>query len=262
MSRDYSPTHFYLRTPNLLLERYFKEHQNVLHDIPFKKLKDNKEAAELIFRAVLSLADCKQAQIEAECREIESMAFHGGITALIDEATNHPHFDKTFPEAINQFDGYHAKAIWAYLEHPKYWHAATSILHAQNITESFWKRRNDLHHLPPSVNKAAVKELGKILSYYFRDKEGRGRHCKIDVFRRHDKEYFFAYLSNFGQSDVEWAGNTLELRARLPTFEIIFVYTQSEGTLDIYALGNTKYINDLQKIFADAILGLKGINVN
>lgn len=260
MARDYSPTHFYLRIPNYLLERYFQERHNVLQHIEFKKLKENKEAAELIFNAVLDLPDDKQAQIEAECQDIEGMAFNGGITAIIEEATNYPHFDTTFPDAINQFDGDHAKAMWTYLEYPRYWLAATSLLHAQSIADSFWKRRNDFPHLEPRIKHDDIDNLNTKLSCYFRNKEGRGRHCKIDVFRRHNKEYFFAYLSNFGQSDAEWEGNTLELRARLPVFEIIFVFSQSEGTLDMYAPGNTKYVPDLQKVFADTILGLQGVD--
>ena len=43
-------------------------------------------------------------------------------------------------------------------------------------------------------------------------------------------------------------------------FEIIFVYSQSEGTLDIYAPGNTKHVGDLQKIFANIILGLDDLD--
>ena len=259
MARDYSPTHFFLRVPNHLLGRYFHERQGVLQEVNFASLNENRDAAEAIFQAVLGLDDVQQAQIEAECQEIEGMAFHGGVTALIEEATHYPHHDLSFPEAINQFDGEHAKAMWAYLEYPRYWLAATSILHAQNIADSFWKRRNDLPHLPPLVEQADADRLGEALRDYFRNKEGRGRHSKVDVFRRGEKEYFFAYLSNFGQSDPEWQGNTLAVRARLPAFEIIFVYSQSEGTLDIYAPGNTKYMGDLQKIFANITLGLDNL---
>lgn len=258
MARDYSPTHFYLRVPNHLLEHYFKKRHNVLNEIEFEKLDENKKAAELIFRSVLELTNDKQTQIEAECREIESMAFQGGITALIEEARNYPHFDAAFAEAINRFDGDHAKAMWTYLEHPKYWFAATSILYAQNICDTYWQRRNDFSCIQANLEQAAIDNFSAILGNYFRDREGRGRYYKIDVFRRNDKEYFFAYLSNFGQSDAEWDGNILKVCARIPTFEIIFVYTQSEGTLDIYAPRNTKYIGDLQRIFADAILGIGG----
>ena len=55
---------------------------------------------------------------------------------------------------------------------------------------------------------------------------------------------------------VEWVRNSLSTRARHPAFEIIFVYTQAEGSLDIYAPRNTRAVPQLQKIFADIILGL------
>jgi hypothetical protein len=55
---------------------------------------------------------------------------------------------------------------------------------------------------------------------------------------------------------VEWVSNSLSTRARHPAFEIIFVYCQAEGSLDIYAPRNTKYVSDLQQMFADAILKL------
>ena len=116
MARDYSPTHFYLRVPNHLLERYFKERYKALEDIEFKKLKENKKSA----------------------------------------------------------------------------------LHVQNISDSYWKRRNDFSHIQPNVKRVVINNLSKMLSHYFRNKEGRRRHCKIDIFRRNNKEYFFVYLSNFG----------------------------------------------------------------
>ena len=53
---------------------------------------------------------------------------------------------------------------------------------------------------------------------------------------------------------TEWVRNSLSPRARHPAFEIIFVYCQSEGSLDIYAPGNTKSVPELQQIFASAIL--------
>lgn len=256
MARDYSPTQFFLRVPNDLLGRYFREKHGVLEEIAFDEMEEKMEEAEAIFQACTALPSDKQAEIEAECQVIDAMAFQGGVTALIDEAMDHPHHDKAFPDAIDKFDSYHGKVMWTFLEHPNYWAGATSILHAENIAESFWKKRNDLPHLPPHVEPEDAERLADALSHYFRTKEGRGRHCKVDVFRRHEKEHFFAYLSDFGQSDLEWIGNALSPRAKHPAFEIIFVYTQSEGSLDTYAPRNTKYVADLQQIFADTILKL------
>jgi len=67
------------------------------------------------------------------------MVFQGGVKVLIEEATDHPHFNAEFPEAINQFDSNHGKAVWAFLEHREYWVGATSILYAENTVDASWK---------------------------------------------------------------------------------------------------------------------------
>ena len=83
--------------------------------------------------------------------------------------------------------------MWAFLEYPKSWAGATLFLHSDNISESFWKKRNDLPHIEPHVDTDNIEQLEQAISNYFYKKEGRGRNCKIEVYRRHEKEYFFAY---------------------------------------------------------------------
>lgn len=256
MARDYSPITFFQRVPKPLLGRYFHRVQGVLQEIAFDELEETRKSAELIFEAFTALPDQEQAEIEAQFQDIDSMAIEGGVKALIEEATDHPHFNAGFPEAINQFDSDHGKAMWTFLAHREYWAGATSILHAENIANAYWKKRNDLPHVMPLVETEDAERLEKALIRYFRTKEGRGRYCKVDVFRRHEKEYFFAYLSDFGKSELEFEGTAFNPRARTPAFEIIFVYTQSEGSLDIYAPKNTKYVSDLQQEFAGRILNM------
>jgi hypothetical protein len=255
MARDFSPITFFQRTPNALLGRYFHEKHGVLDEVAFDELEENGSTAEAIFQAFSALPEAQQAKIEAECQDIESMAHQAGVTALIEEATDF-HQNADFPQAINQLDSFHGKVMWAFLEYPNYWAGATSNLYAENIPDASWKKRNDLPHLPPHVEPEDTDRLADVLSHYFREREGRGRHCRVDVYRKGNKENFFAHISDFGQADPEWEGNALNTRARLPSFEIIFVYTQSEGSLDIHAPGNTKYAEDLQQIFADSILKL------
>lgn len=207
---------------------------------------------ESLFQAFTDLPEEKQAEIEAECQEIDAMACQGGVTALTDEADYHQ--DEAFPEAISKIDGHHGAVMWAFLEHSDYWVGATLFLHSDNISESLWKKRNDLPHLSPHVEMEDTQRLAAAISHYFHHKEGRGRNCKVDVFRRHEKEYFFAYPEDFAQSGVEWVRNALATRSRHPAFEIIFVYSKAEGSLDIYAPRNQKAVSDLQHIFAKAIL--------
>ncbi len=255
MARDFSPITFFQRTPNALLGRYFQKKHGVLTEIDFDELAENSQTAETIFQAVSQLPEQKLKQIEAECQEIEDMAHQAGVTALIDEATDF-HKNAEFPKAINQQYSFHGKVMWTFLEYPNYWAGATSNLYAENIPDASWKKRNDLPHLPPHVEPEDTDRLADALSHYFRKKEGRGRHCRVDVYRKGNKENFFAQLSDFGQAEPEWEGNVVNPRARVPSFEIIFVYTHSEGSLDIYAPRNTKYVEELQQVFTESILKL------
>lgn len=238
MARDFCPITFFQRVPNALLGHYFHEKHRVLREIAFDHLEENRTTAETIYHAFSGLSENEQAEIEAECQDIDAMANQAGVTALIDEATDF-HQNAAFPEAINQINSFHGKVMWTFLEYPNYWAGATSILHAENIPDAYWKKRNDLPHVPPHVQPEDSDRLADALSHYFHSKEGRGRHCKVDVFRKREREHFFAYLSDFGQSNFEWEGNTLSPRARHPAFEIIFVYTQAEGSLDIRTTPST-----------------------
>jgi hypothetical protein len=146
--------------------------------------------------------------------------------------------------------------MWAFLEKKSYWQGASMFLHADNVSPTYWKKRIDLPPASPCVEDEDIKELEKAISGYFFPKEGKGRNCKVEPYRRHDKEYFFAYPEDFSQSRVEWVRDTLTTRARHPAFEIIFVYCENQRSLDIYAPKNTKAVPALQKLFVKAILKL------
>lgn len=251
MASQYSHLQFFRRVPNALLARYFESRHAVL-DVDLAKLKPAE--VEPILTAFIQLDDKRQAEIEAEFQEIHALACEGGIAALIDEADFHG--DKTFAVELAKQQGFHDKVMWAFLEKPKYWHGANLFLLADNVSASYWKKRNDLPRLPPHVEEEDIKELSKAISALF-SKEGRGKNCKVEPYRRHNREYFFAYPEDYGQSDVEWVRDKLETLAHHPAFEIIFVYCQDEGSLDIYAPRNSKAIPELQRAFAKTILKLE-----
>jgi hypothetical protein len=76
----------------------------------------------------------------------------------------------------------------------------------------------------------------------------------VDCYKRNDLDYLFAYPEDYAQANLEWEGKDFIRRPRHPAFEIIFVYSQNDGTLEIYLSGDRKPVPDLQAIFADAIL--------
>ena len=53
---------------------------------------------------------------------------------MADEA--HFHGDEDFIQTIQTIEGFHAKAMWSFLEYPQYQAGDTSILFAENIADS------------------------------------------------------------------------------------------------------------------------------
>ncbi len=251
MAAQYSNRQFFRKTPNQYLARFF-EAKSIQLALDFSELKEND--AEALQIALNELSDSQIADIEAEFQGVNALACEGGIAALVDEAGYHQ--DGTFVAEIAAIEGFHAKAMWTFLNKPKYWRGAAMFLHADNVSPSYWKKRNDLPRLRPQVDDEDIGALAKAISHYFFHKEGRGKNCIVEPYRRNQKEYFFAYPEDFAQSAVEWVGGTLKSQAHHPAFEIIFVYCEAEGSLDIYAPKNRKAIADLEVMFATNILKL------
>ena len=237
--------------PNVQLKHYFSA-KNIDFSLNFDEIKEND--TDLFFNAIDQLTNDAQALVEADFREINALSTEAGIRALIDESVFHN--DQSFSEDIANIEGLHAKVMWAFLERPNYWRGANRFLHADNVSPSFWRKRGDLPNIPPYVEDEDIALLADEIAQYFRKKEARGKNCKVEPYRRHNKEYFFAYPEDYARSGVEWVSNDLKTFSRHPAFEIIFVYCEEEGSLDIYAPKNTNAIPDLQKMFAQCILKL------
>ena len=91
---------------------------------------------------------------------------------------------------------------------------------------------------------------------YFHRMEGRGKNCKVETLRRGELDYFFAYPEDYSQHSIEWVNGEFGRRPHNPAFEVIYVYSKQDGTLDLNFRGSVKAVEPLQAMFATAILGL------
>ena len=78
----------------------------------------------------------------------------------------------------------------------------------------------------------------------------------VEPFRRGELDYFFAYPEDYSQQSIEWVNGEFDRRPHNPAFEVIYVYSQKEGSLDLNFRGSYKAIEPLQGMFATAILKL------
>jgi len=91
---------------------------------------------------------------------------------------------------------------------------------------------------------------------YFHHTEGRGNNCVVEPLRRGELDYFFAYPEDYSQQSIEWVNGEFDRRPHNPAFEVIYVYSQKEGTLDLNFRGSRKAIEPLQGMFSTSILKL------
>lgn len=255
MPRHYSSKDFFRQVPNALLGRYFHA-QGLMPELDFAAMPEGRP--EPLFEAWAALSDAQRNAAEADFREIWGMSDRKGFAAVVDEARwqleDRPDAAQAFIDALAALDDHHARAMVAFLDHPECWKGATRFHYADSLTH--WRKRKNLPRVPAAADKASVARLADLIKHYFRQTDGRGRNCVVEAYRRGERDYFFAFPEDHAQRSIEWVDGEFNPRPHNPAFEIVFVYSQADGTLDLNFRGGRGAITALQGMFAQAILKL------
>lgn len=255
MARHYSTKDFFRQMPNALLARYFGA-RGLFADLDFPAMKETRPDA--LFAAWLHLSDVQRNAMDAEFRDIFEMSGEKGFRAILDEAEwqlrETPEAFAALVETLSDLPNHYERAMRTFLDHGEFWKGATRFHHADTLP--YWRKRKHLLHNPAAVDEASVAQLAGAISLYFRLTEGRGNHCVVEPYRRGELDYFFAYPEDYSQQAVEWVDGEFDRRPHNPAFEVVFVYSQKEGSLDLNFRGANKTIEPLQAMFATTILKL------
>jgi len=254
MTRHYSTKSFFRNAPNALISRYFRE-KGLLDKFDFSKLKEGNP--DPLFRAWLELPATERGLMDADFQEIFAMSCEKGTKAIIDEArywivTRAGEPMEPFMDWISGLRNHYDRAFQTFLKYPDYWKGATNFFHADSL--SWWRKRKGLPKAAVQCDDASLDQLANLVSNYFHNTEGKGINCVVEPFRRNDLDYFFAYPEDYSQRSIEWVDNEFKPRPHNPAFEIIFVYSQTDGSLDLHYRGDRKAVEPLQAFFCEAIL--------
>ena len=255
MARHYSTRNFFRQVPNPLLARYF-ERQGVLGDLDWSIIKETDP--DELFAAWLELPDEQRKTMDAEFADIFEMSCEKGFRAIIDEASWQMQVNSDvlneFVQSLSVLPNHYHRAMVAYLNHRECWNGATRFYHADSLP--YWRKRKNLPHETAAVDDASLQALAGKIRVYFHQTEGRGNNCVVEPFRRGELDYFFAYPEDYSQQSIEWVKGKFARRPHNPAFEVIYVYSKKEGSLDLNFRGSYKAIEPLQGIFAVEILKL------
>lgn len=253
MAGQYSTRDFFRQMPNALLARYFQERE-LFGDMDFSAMKEGKP--DELFKAWLDLPDTQRNKMDTEFRDIFEMSCEKGFRAIIDEANwqmRETQDDFTsFVEKLSALSNHYERAMVTFLDHNSFWKGATLFYHADTLP--YWRKRKNLPQRKAAVDGASLQQLAALIRNYFHHTEGRGNNCVVEPFRRGKLDYFFCYPEDYSQQSVEWVNGEFDRRPHNPAFEVIYVYSQKEGSLDLNFHGSYKAIEPLQGMFATAIL--------
>ena len=109
----------------------------------------------------------------------------------------------------------------------------------------------------PRRTPEANSELACAISTFLRREEGRGQNCTVEHYRRHTgTDYYVAYPDDFVQTVATHDDDgVLRPESIRQTFEIVFAFTQEEGTLELYAKLPPRMKAKLECLFGQIILG-------
>ncbi|MFZ2220469.1 MAG: hypothetical protein WAV85_17560 [Rhodoferax sp.] len=257
MTRNYSTKAFFRQMPNALLARYFAG-RAVFGEFDFAAMSETRH--DDLFAAWLALPEVQRNPMDAEFRDIFELSCEKGCHAIVDEAQWHlaqdadPNASNAFTEKLAAMANHFERAMVTYLDHNLFWRGAMHFYHADTL--SHWRKRKNLPHNAAQVNAASIQKLANSIRTYFHHTEGRGNNCVVEPYRRGERDYFFAYPEDYSQQSPEWENGQFGIRPHNPAFEVVFVYSQSEGSLDLNFRGSFKAIEPLQAMFAAAILQL------
>ena len=243
MTRHYSVRSFFRQTPNDLLARYGKSRGL---------------GSALDLAAWLALPEDRRRGLEAEFREIFEMGCEKGTWAILDEARHRWRDDPgslgAFIATLSSQPSHSHRALLTRLNHGECWRGATRVRQAEPLPH--WLKRKRLGHRPAAMDPSSLGHLADLIRTYFQRSEARGGHCLVEPSSRGGLDCFHAYPEDYSQQRIEWVGGELVLRQHCPAFEVVFVYSREEGSLDVNFPGPYRALEPLQEMFAAAILKL------
>lgn len=241
--------------PNALLKRYFARHE-LFGDLDFEKMKQR--SVEALVDAWERLPSEQRRALEPQLREIFELASQKGTLAIIDEAKWQVRQGRA-PDAelvakLSGMASHFERAMTVLLDHPNLWKGATRFFRADSLSR--WKKRSGFPRKAASLDRQIRPIFAADIGKWFRESQGRGRHCIVEVLRRDDRDYFFAYPEDFADQSLEYVNSQLKPRANNPAFEVVFVWRQKEGSLEVNTKGGPKVVAAMQELFARHILKL------
>lgn len=204
------------------------------------------------------LLEADRARLEAELRYVHDLSTESGLLCIHHEIASRRKLGLTvsLPSDFDTLKGFEDQILCAVMSDPHLVAVAALYLHADSLNERSWRRfdeipqRSDLH-LTAQMGSQIAEGIRGIYSA-----DGRARRVTAERYLRNGQHYVFVFADDYSTIRIEHdEDDSLQRRAARPTFEIVFVYDGSAGTLDVFARGDRKVKNNIARLFVDTVFG-------
>ncbi len=255
MPPHYSPRSFFRQAPRDLLARYFdsrglsiKPDLETVADTP----------GDPLYAAWLQFPEEQRNEMELDFREIFRMSCRKGVQAILDAAQSRrvdtPESAAAFIESLSRMPDHFHRAMATWLDHRGCWREANRSCGGD--APKWWRKRKNMGHRQAATDPASLRRLADLIGAWFHRSEGRGSRCVVESFHRDGLDFYFAYPEDYSRLKMEWTDGEFIGRRSRPAFEVVFAYSQREGSVDLSFPGPCRAVEPLQQMFAEAILGL------
>lgn len=204
-----------------------------------------------MYRAWCDLPPGDRETVELMLRQVHEMASEAGVRGMIAEASFR---NADIADDLAPIDGHHAKSLWVLIHHAPAFHTARQLLAAASPVGRFWNLTTGFAGEPYDATPAALQELRTAVARLYRE-QGRGHRCTVEPYERDGCLYVFLYLDDYTHTHTAHdPRGTLARTPVRPAFEVVYVYTQEAGTLDMYARGDRRWRTALRDLFCQHIL--------
>ena len=192
--------------------------------------------------------------LEAGLHEVCDLACESGTNALIEAAFESGHFD--FASELPDGGWYH-KAMWCLVHHKSIFVKALLIHEIGGY--SFWRKRTDLPQRPLPIDDQIRNDIRNGIIGVFMRSQGRGKNASVFSVSRKGIDYLVVYLDDF-LMDLQFHDEHGQLTSGSvrPTFQVVFAFNPSEGSLEVYAPKVPAKVKfELEQVFAQIVLNLE-----
>ncbi len=250
--RQFTISHFVQNLNIELLEAYFKQAGINFPDNLKITEDDKKPNADAIETYIGSLDVTQQEKIINDFIEINELSYEGGILTILDVGNT---YKIALLDEVSTLIGYNNQSLFCFLNYKDTFQLAMQFAHFDNLSTKTVKY-GLLKKSQEEVNNNEIKaDLEAELKVYFKQKEGRGQNCNIQITTYKDRVFYRALPQNYSQFVFEYdLSGKLNRNLVNPVFEVIFIYYPSEGKIELSCNFRNKRRKELIDIFNKVVL--------